>query len=235
MLNDDNSFVMFFYQAGTESIRQTCLLRLLEAILHPKAFEYLRSKEQLGYDVGVNVESLGGVAGLMIHVSSQERKHSYSEVCQKIEFFMKEIASKFMDNLSDQEFENFKDSRLNFLSSEDLELDPEVKRNWKEIKNFDFLFDRLELAIKVTRSLRKSDLQDFYKSITQPENMRRLSIQVVGNLQNEAIPVKQENGREMKIEFMTQKMTVEENLITNIEEFHSKLFLHPIVTAQILN
>lgn len=52
MPNDDNSYIKNYYQIGPKTLRTICLGRLMELILNPKAYDYLRSKEQLGYAVG---------------------------------------------------------------------------------------------------------------------------------------------------------------------------------------
>lgn len=230
MTQDDNSVVKVFYQVGSESIRNSCLLRLLESILNPESFAFLRTKEQLGYSVGVSMEETGNIIGLSVYVSSQEGKHSYSTVLEKIETFMNDIAKPLIENLPDDDFENFKDSIIQMLATDDLHLTLEAGRNWMEITSFNFLFDRLELSLKMTKTLTKTDLQEFFKSFTQPENIRRLIIQVVGNLQNASQSVPQESSRDLKVEFLTEKLNDDENLITDIADFQSKLFLYPAVS-----
>lgn len=231
MLNDDNSYIKNYYQIGPKTIRMTSLLRLLESILDPKAFDFLRSKEQLGYSVGVNVENNGEILALSIYVASQEHKHSYNEIYRKLDTFMNDIAKKAIDELTDEEFDSFKEARIKMLSAEDLEIEAEVGRNWNDIVRLEYLFSRLEKSIEITKTLSKSDLQDFFKSFTQPENMRKLSVQVIGNQQSE------ENSttlvKDYNIEFLTDKLNDDESVIVNIEEFQSKLFLYPIVLPEV--
>lgn len=233
LLDDDNSSIRNLYQVGPATIRKTCLLSLIESILHPKAFDYLRSKKQLGYSVGVDLENKGDVYGLCVFVSSQEHKHKFTEVQQQIETFMDEIATKAIDELTDEEFETFKEARIKMLSAEDLELDYEVGRNWREIKRLDYMFDRIELSIKVTKSLTKTDLQDFFKTFTQPENMRKLIIQVIGNQTQPESPQVNIKDRELKVDFITNKLADDESVITSVEEFKKELFLYPVVKPQI--
>lgn len=234
MANDDNSYIKNFYQVGTESIRLVCLLRLLESILDPKAFEFLRTKEQLGYSVGVESESHAGVIGLSVYVSYQENKHSLSEVYQKMETFMNEIAKEIIEELTDDEFESHQESRINLLSAEDLDLETEAARNWKEITEFNYVFNRFELAAKVTKNLTKSDLQTFFKCFTDPEKLRKLSVQVIGNKVNSEDSIDHLKEDELEVQVMTEKLISDETLITNIDEFRRKLFLHPAVKSQII-
>jgi nardilysin len=88
MPNDDNSKIKNYYEIGPETLRTRNLAEILESILKPKAFDFLRTKEQLGYSVGCDLEDNDGIIGIVIHVSSQEHKHPYREVLEKMETFM---------------------------------------------------------------------------------------------------------------------------------------------------
>lgn len=233
MLNDDNSSLKILYQIGPKTVRLVCLLRLLEGILDTKAFDYLRSREQLGYSVGVQVGSDGDILALSVFVKSQEHKHPFSEVYSKLEIFMNEIAKKVIDELTDEEFESFKEARIKMLSSEDLDLDSEIDRNWHEISGLTYMFDRVELSIKVTKSVTKADLQEFFKSFTQPNNARKLSLQIIGNQNSPTTSETNLTDRQLDVEFMTERISDIESLITDIAAFQEKLHLYPVVLSQI--
>lgn len=230
LMNDDNSYIKNFYQVGTESIRLVCLLRLLESILDPKAFEFLRTQHQLGYDVGIEQESHGGVLGLSVYVSSQEDKHSHLEVYQKMETFMNETAKKIIEELTDEDFESHQESRIKLLSATNLDLITEASKNWKEIKDFDYLFNRFELAAKVTKNLTKSDLQEFFSCFTHRDKVRKLSVQVVGNKETD----EDSNEDKLEVQLMTEKLTDDENLVTDVDEFRRKLFLYHVAKSQLI-
>ena len=59
----------------------------------------------------------------------------------------------------------------------------EFSRNWKEIINQEYLFDRREQEIKLLQSCDKSDMIEFMTNFlsNESENFRKLSIQVVGS------------------------------------------------------
>lgn len=197
--------------------------------MDPRAFENLRTKEQLGYSVEVAFE--GGnthIFGLCLKVSSQEHKHSYSKVCEKMEIFTSEVAKKAIEELTDEDFEAFKDARIKMLSAEDLDLESEVRRNWGEIKIHRFMFNRVELAAKLTKNLTKINLIECFKSFTQPENMRKLCIQVIGNKKTDESP-----DLDFTVRFKDEKLSDNENVITDIEDFKKNLFLHPVVQFKI--
>lgn len=231
MTDNDNSNIRNYYQIGRDTLRARCLTRLIVLILDPKAFDYLRSKEQLGYSVGCQFTDIGNVLGLIIHVSSQEGKNEFTKVYSKMETFMTDIARKAIEELTDEEFENYKESRVKLLLSDAKSLSEETSRNWSEIKTLDYVFDRNELAGNITKNLTKAELQDFFKSFTLPENVRKLSVQVIGKQVSEGNDVA--SGRELKLEFLADQLTEGENLITDIEDFHCKLLLYPVPKFEI--
>ena len=222
MQNDDNSRIMNLYEVGPASIRSKNLLEMIELILEPKGFDFLRNKNQLGYSVGVSFYKSYDIYRMTVMVSSQEEKHSAREVYDKMEIFWNEIAKKAIEELSDEEFENVKTSCIKLLSSDDLELHQEFYRNWNEIKNLDLAFNRNELSLNNIKTLTKTDLKEFFASFTNPDNLRKLCIQVIGNRENEG----ENEGSELKIKFLEEKWSEDEKIITSIEEFKKGLVLH---------
>lgn len=229
MPKDDNSNIRNFYQVAPDSPRTLCLLRLIESVLDSKAFDYLRTKEQLGYSVGVDIVSYASFLHFRLELSSQEDKHSFSDVIEKMDFFMNEVATKAIEELSDEEFETVKDARVKMLTAEDLDLDDETSRNFLEIKRFYYVFNRKEIYAKLTKALTKEELQEFFKSFTAADKMRKLSVQVIGNKTTEDSPDVVEKDKTLEIKYMTEKLHEQENLINDIESFQSQLFLHPVI------
>lgn len=155
------------------------------------------------------------------------------KVYEKLDIFMNEIAKKIINDLSDEDFENFKESRLKLLMASDKQLSEERRRNWDEILDLEYVFDRNQLAAKSTKSLTKSELQDFFKSFTRPESMRKLSIQVIGSKQVDEPVGETVKDSKPKIQFITEKFSENESVIENIEEFQSNLLLFPFPKFQI--
>ena len=228
--NDDNSFIRNHYQIGRDTLRNRCYTRLVEAILTPKVYDFLRSKEQLGYSVACRLAEKGNTIGIELIVASQEHKNPYPHVSHKMDVFMNEIAKKAIEELTDEDFESFKESRLKQLLSEDLVLDVEVASNWKEIKQQDYVFNRVELAAEVTDTLTKAGLQNFFKSFTKPENMRKLSVQVIGNQRGEEGLTE---GGPFEIKYITKKLNDDENLITNIKDYQRDRYVYPVNAFEI--
>lgn len=226
----DDTYTMMLYQVGPNSLRIESLMELLETILNPKAFDFLRTKEQLGYRVDCGILMSGGVIGFKISILSQEHKHKYGRVLSKMEEFMVEIAKKAIEELTDEDFEIVKDARIKKMLAEDVDLHSEFNENKEQLEEQDFVFYRRELAAVTTRHLTKADLQGFFKSFTQPENMRRLTIQVVGS---EASAIERAENPDLNVDFLQEKLSEGENLITDIDEFRSNLPLFPVVKVEV--
>lgn len=231
--NDDNSCIKNYYQVGRDTLRRRTMCRLIVKIVNPKAFDFLRSKEQLGYGVAGQFEEAGGILGLNVIVSSQEGKNSYKKVGLKMETFMNEIVRKAVEELTDEEFESLKESRIKTLLSDDLDLSAEIAKNWLEITEEDYVFNKYELAAKVTKELSKSELQDFFKSFTQPENKRMLSVNTIGNKHDDESVNETTKKQKMVLEFLTDKLMNDETVITNVEDFHSDLELYPVAKFEL--
>ncbi|CRK88533.1 CLUMA_CG002224, isoform A [Clunio marinus] len=233
MLNDDNSAIKNFYQIGPDTIRTRCMTRLAAMILNPKAYDYLRSKEQLAYGVACFFREKGGIVALAVLILSQEGKHSYSKVCSKLDTFINEVCRETIDQMTDEEFERYKDSRVKQLTADDLDLDSEVDRNWKEVVNQEYIFDKFQIAAKETKNISKTDFQEFFKSFTDPDKMRRLSVQVIGNHKSEEVTTGNNKSRKLEVEFINEKLSDDESLITNVEDFQKDLYLYPVSKFQI--
>lgn len=168
---------------------------------------------------------------MTVIVLSQEKKHLYSEVCGKMETFMNEVVQKTIDEITEEEFTSVKTSRAKALLADELDLDGEVSTNWDAVSDQEYVFDKKVLAAKVTESLTVNDLQQFFSTFTKPENMRKLSVQVIGN-SSEETSSDDVKDRQPSIELITEKLFDEEEVISNIVEFQSKLFLYPVVKFQ---
>lgn len=232
-VDDDNSETSSYYQIGPETLRTRSLTILAVSILDSKAFDYLRNKEQLGYSVGIRLYQQSGVLGIAVSVSSQEHKHSFTKVYSKIETFMTEIAKDTIETLADEEFEQFKESRVKMLTAGFSSLSEETTANWAEITREDYVFDREDLMAKVTKALTKTELQEFFRSFTQPENIRKLAVQVIGNQNNDGAVSGNSKDQILKIDFMSEKLSEDENVLTDLAAFQSQAILYPTVKFEI--
>lgn len=228
--NSDNSKLYTIFEVGKDTLRTASLYEILESILGAKAFDFLRNKEQLGYSVGIHSFTMNGIILLNVFVSSQESKHSYAKVQQKMETFTNEIAEKTIENLSDEEFDIIKKSQVERLMAAPSSLEREKTELWNEISKEEYVFDRTELKAKVMKSLTKMELQEFYNSFAQPNHMRKLRIQVIGN---DGSSENENTENKTKNEFITEKLAEDENVIEDIEHFKTNMAKHPFIRFSI--
>lgn len=88
---------------------------------------------------------------LLLHLQDQEHHYPHSvyrvqHVDERIEAFLKEFLNT-VRNLSNEELLSLKDTLTSMKQTVDLTLREEVDRNWGEITDGEYLFDRLQRQV----------------------------------------------------------------------------------------
>ena len=149
-------------------------------ILEEPLFDTLRTKEQLGYSVNCCGTNTFGITGFTITVVAQATKNSTDYVEKRIEIFVKQ-ASDILADMSEQSFEDTKKDLIKTKRCSDVDLSNEVSRNWTEIAEEFYIFDRTEKEIAELENIKLSDVQQWWETHTRggnEENFRKLSVQV---------------------------------------------------------
>lgn len=181
--NDKNSTVKNYYQIGRSSVETECLLELLAKVMREPLFNFIRTREQLGYAVSCAAKIDENVLGFAITVECQERRHSASSVNQRIESFLENFTS-LLEEMDENDFEVMKKSIINHKRASNTSLEDEVNRNWAEVKSGKLEFNKLEIQARQIELFRKDDLLTFYNDFFKPSTMRKLSTQVIANADN---------------------------------------------------
>ncbi|CRK88531.1 CLUMA_CG002308, isoform A [Clunio marinus] len=229
MSEDDNSVSKIYYQIGPITIQRNSLLKLLRGVLKSHAFEYLRTKEQLGYNVGLQSDDNEGVLSLEVNVYSQENKHNFTEVLEKMNFFIDNIAAKLIKELSDDDFNTIKTGIIRSLIAPKERLSQEVSENWNAILKLNYFFDRDQICAEFIKNVSKEELQEFFNSITGGVNMRKLIVQVIGNTESKEVIKEKIKNLEPTVGIKTEGLTDTERIITNISEFQRGVPFYPSV------
>lgn len=139
----------------------------------------MRTQEQLGYDVSCIIQDTHGVLGLSFSVHTQADKFSTQHINQRIEAFIKQ-SKTILKTMSADTFKRTKQDLINVKNLIDLRLAQEVKRNWSEIIDDDYVFDRHIQEIGVIEKLNQKDMVDWWTKYIQVggEKRRKLGIQV---------------------------------------------------------
>ena len=224
-LNDDNTQIENFYQVGPETHEIISLSAILCKFLDGKSSEFLRTKNQLGYCVSFNFTNVQNIIGISLTVVSQEKKHKFFDVYSKMDEFISKIAVEALDNMKEEELENVKKAIIKDLMAPDLTLASEIARNYDEISKLSYDFIKKQKIAELTNDLTKKKLLEFYHQTFYHENMRKLSVQIIGNIDDGTQNESSEKISEYKI--FTKKLSIDEQLIQDPVEFKNSLKLFP--------
>ncbi|XP_050818252.1 nardilysin-like isoform X5 [Gopherus flavomarginatus] len=160
---DANSEVTVYYQSGARSLREYTLMELLVMHMEEPCFNFLRTKQTLGYHVYPTCRNTSGILGFSVTVTTQATKNNSELVDKKIEDFLLYFEGR-MRLLTEKAFRTQVSALLHIKECEDSCLGEEVDRNWNEIMTQQYLFDRLAHEVEALQSLTKSDLVDWFQA-----------------------------------------------------------------------
>ncbi|KAJ8277501.1 hypothetical protein GJAV_G00075860 [Gymnothorax javanicus] len=234
---DANSEVTVYYQSGLKNIREHTMMELLVMHMEEPCFDFLRTKETLGYQVYPTYRNTSGVLGFSITVETQATKFSTDLVEKKMEEFLVSFGQK-MAALSDRAFKTQLKALVRLKECEDTHLGEEVDRNWSEVITQQYVFDRLSKEIEALRLITKSELVSWFME-HRGAGSRKLSVHVAGFGKEEtAMPGEEQGsggsgksctyGEVSTLTFLpTSPMLAEVTVITDIRAFTSTLTLYP--------
>ncbi|KAF5289998.1 hypothetical protein FQR65_LT11664 [Abscondita terminalis] len=197
-----NSIITNYYQCGKSTITNTVILELILLLIEEPLFDKLRTKEQLGYKVACSLRDTYGVLGFTISVNTQADKYTTAYVDDRIENFL-DFTDKMIKKLSERKFTQAKRDLIKSKHHVDIDLEDEILRNWEEIINCEYQFDRIQKEIKAIQELEIHDVRkwwEHYNTFSKHNTHRKISLQIVGHNQKE---------KHKSLEFM-------KNIITDI-------------------
>ncbi|KAM4739813.1 nardilysin b isoform 2-T3 [Anableps anableps] len=231
---DANSEVTVYYQSGLKKLRDHALMELMVMHMEEPCFDFLRTKETLGYQVYPTCRSTSGVLGFSVTVETQATKFSSELVEQKIEDFLVSFGER-LSSLSEETFRAQVTALIKLKECEDAHLGEEVDRNWFEVVTQQYLFDRLNREIEVLKVFSQEELVSWF--LEHRGSSRKLSVHVVGFGVEENDPAHQNPGDSASSAYgPVSELTFlpavapalrDAVLITDIRAFTSSLALHP--------
>lgn len=178
---DVNSSFCQYYEVGPETVELHCSLQLLLMIMEEPLFHTLRTKKQLGYEVGATIKYNNGLLGFCVSVVSQESKFTLEEVEAEVNDFVLEEFAMLLEDLEEEDFEESRSALLELKGMPDQDLEEEVQRNWGEIRNGTYRFDRLEREREWLGKCTRDDIIQLYEQILSEERRQLLVVQVKGS------------------------------------------------------
>ncbi|XP_075411986.1 nardilysin isoform X2 [Tenrec ecaudatus] len=231
---DANSEVTVYYQSGARSLREYTLMELLVMHMEEPCFDFLRTKQTLGYHVYPTCRNTSGILGFSVTVGTQATKYNSEVVDKKIEEFLSSFEEK-IENLTEEAFNTQVTALIKLKECEDTHLGEEVDRNWNEVVTQQYLFERLAHEIEALKSFSKSDLVNWFK--THRAGSKMLSVHVVGygkyELEDDNAPSGEDSncsdGEVMQLTYLpTSPLLADSTVsITDIRAFTSRLNLLP--------
>ncbi|XP_040466082.1 nardilysin isoform X2 [Falco naumanni] len=175
---DANSEVTVYYQSGARNLREYTLMELLVMHMEEPCFDFLRTKQTLGYHVYPTCRNTSGILGFSVTVATQATKYNSELVDKKIEEFLSCFEEK-IKHLTEDAFSTQVTALIKLKECEDSHLGEEVDRNWNEVVTQQYLFDRLAREIEALKSVSKSDLVTWFQA-HRSNKKKVLSVHVVG-------------------------------------------------------
>uniref|UniRef100_A0A8C4ZHS5 Nardilysin n=1 Tax=Gadus morhua TaxID=8049 RepID=A0A8C4ZHS5_GADMO len=177
-MGDANSEVTVYYQSGLKNLREHTLMELLVMHMEEPCFDFLRTKETLGYQVYPSCRNTSGVLGYSVTVETQATKYSTDFVEGKIEEFLAGFGEK-MASLSEEAFKTQVTALVKLKECEDSHLGEEVDRHWFEVFTQQYVFHRLHKEIEALKLITKEELISWFRE-HHCDASRKLSVHVVG-------------------------------------------------------
>uniref|UniRef100_A0A8C1ZEU6 Nardilysin a (N-arginine dibasic convertase) n=1 Tax=Cyprinus carpio TaxID=7962 RepID=A0A8C1ZEU6_CYPCA len=213
---DANSEVTVYFQSGPKNLREHTLMELLVMHMEEPCFDFLRTKETLGYHVYPTCRNTSGVLGFSVTVETQATKFNTELVETKIEEFLVSFGEK-MNSLSDEAFKTQVTALVKLKGCEDTHLGEEVDRNWTEVVTQQYVFDRLSREIDALKLMTKAELVNWFLEHRGQGN-RKLSVHV-SILEEQPVS---------KLTFLSAStLMASATTITDIRAFTSTLNLYP--------
>uniref|UniRef100_A0A3P9K9K4 Nardilysin n=1 Tax=Oryzias latipes TaxID=8090 RepID=A0A3P9K9K4_ORYLA len=232
---DANSEITVFYQSGLKRLREHALMELMVMLMEEPCFDFLRTKETLGYQVYPTFRNTSGVLGFSVTVETQATKFSTEFVEAKMEEFLQKFGER-LSSLTEEAFSTQVTSLIKLKECEDAHLGEEVERNWFEVVTQQYVFNRLNKEIEALKVFAKEELVSWF--LEHRDNSRKLSVHVVGFGREENDPPDQSTddpptasvyGEVSKLTFLPVLTAAlqEATLITDIRGFTASLPLYP--------
>ncbi|XP_061158123.1 nardilysin-like isoform X2 [Syngnathus typhle] len=175
---DANSEVTVYYQSGSKDLKEHTLVELLVMLMEEPCFDFLRTKETLGYHVYPACRNTSGVLGFSITVQTQASKFNTELADLKIEEFLVSFGET-LGALTDEAFHAQVSTLMKLKECDDTHLGEEVDRNWTEVVTKQYVFDRLNREIKALKQMSRSELLAWFRDHRGTDSPK-LSVHVVG-------------------------------------------------------
>ena len=197
-IEDLNSAVILYYQAGEKVIEQTVLLDMIQQFLEKRFYHQLRTIEQLGYVVWSGYRQMNNIEGFFFLIQSNVQDPVYLQ--KRIEAFLKKGESALQE-ITQKEFDEYREALIARRMEQPKNLQEQTQRYWHNISSRNYDFEHRLKETEHLKKLKSADVLMKYRSLfLSGDSTRKLSIQSVGKSHQEKKPTgrKISNVKEFK-------------------------------------
>ena len=165
------------YISSEPGMKQRAISNVLSRHLRLKAFDTLRTEEQLGYSVGAFATKMKDHAALGLFIQTPVK--APKDMLARFDQFKREYA-QMLDKLTVAEFEKIKASTLVALREKPKNLSEEAGELYSDWIQEKWTFDTLEQMINETEKVTLQDIRTFYHQMMLNPETPRLNLQLKG-------------------------------------------------------
>ena len=221
---EKNSSIISLYQCGFINDTEIQYLKIVNSFLKEKFYDQLRTKESLGYIVTLLVTESAGSYCLLGLVQSGTK---IPEFCaERIRKFIKE-SYQLVKEINEEEFKSHVNSLIVLEKKKDENLNECFLRNWGEINENRYKFDKKEKSIEILEKCNREEFIKFYEKYLINE-VSILDCEFLCEAHYE------ENEKYMKeVKILEDEKIVKRIICDNIEDFKACNQLFPIYNNKI--
>lgn len=156
LVGDDQAFVAYLPSRKRDPLHMA-LFMLANHMISPEYFHKLRTEQQVGYLVGTGYVPMNLNPGLAFYVQSPHKSPAELYLAT-LEFYQGFLAE--LPTLSDDEFDQYKQSLISQIREKDTSLAARAKRTWLAIGQDD---PQCQLSGNIIAALEQLSLNDFYQ------------------------------------------------------------------------
>ena len=157
---EQSSSLISLYQTDLLNDLDTIYIKLIESFLKDKFFDQLRTKEALGYIASLFAIEAEGYYGMANVLQSNSKTPEFCAA--RVRNFYKEMHQN-VKNISDEEFQLHLNALKGKTNKKDDNLSEVFSRNWTEIKNNIYKFNKKEKNIENLGKCNKEGFIKFYE------------------------------------------------------------------------
>ncbi|KAL4481904.1 hypothetical protein ABPG74_007993 [Tetrahymena malaccensis] len=173
--DDTNSAIVNIYQFGERSIKNYIYLNLLQDKLDRFFYNFLRTKEGLGYVAGSNTATIGCVDHLTIVLQGDQKQPN--EINIYMEKGLKQF-NKVLNKITEEEFQEAISSFKAGIENLPVSLEDKMAYMWNQIDREKYDFDiRYYFLNQLESEITLQGMKDFYHYHMR-EHASKLSIQI---------------------------------------------------------